>query len=135
MLRNLATVALMSVILIFCTVSSAEIKTYEGVGAHYMENENETLAQAQDKAKLAAELKVMEEAQINVIGYSEMHNCNLTRDEIVTITAGIMNVIDVKYSLKDELGVLLMEAVVTAEIDTDKIAEFVEREIKFRGTE
>ena len=111
----------------------AEIKTYTGVGEHYMEDENETLAQAQDKAKLAAQLDAMEQAQVNVQDYSEGNNFNLTQDEIITVTAGILNVIDVKYSLKDDRGVMLMRAEVTAEIDTDKIAELVEREIKRRA--
>ena len=47
-------------ILIFATVASAEIKFFEGVGEYYMEKSDETLAQAQDKAKLAAELKIIE---------------------------------------------------------------------------
>ena len=120
-------------ILIICATASAEIKTFTGAGEHYIESETETLAQAQDAAKLAAELDAMQQAQIVVIGYSEAHNSNLTRDEIITITAGVMNVTDVKYSLKDEAGVLLMRAEVTAEIDTDKIPALVERELKNRG--
>ena len=100
-----------------------------------MEDSNETLAQAQDKAKLAAELNAMEQAQVNVKTYSEMHNSNLTQDEIITITAGIMNVTDVKYSLKEEFDVMLIRAEVTAEIDTDKIPEFIEREIKRRANQ
>lgn len=118
---------------VFVSSVQAEIKTYTGVGEHYMEDENETLAQAQDKAKLAAQLDAMEQAQVNVQDYSEGNNFNLTQDEIITITAGILNVIDVKYSLKDDRGVMLMRAEVTAEIDTDKIAELVEREIKRRA--
>ena len=65
-----------------------------------------------------------------------MNNSNLTQDEIVSITAGIINVTNVKYSLKTENdGILLMCAVVTAEIDTDKISELVEREINRRVAE
>ena len=132
MIKKICATILIFGILIFATAASAEIKTYEGVGVHYMEDSNETLAQAQDKAKLAAELDAMEQAQVNVKTYSEMHNSNLTQDEIITITAGIMNVTGVKYSIKEELGVMLIRAEVTAEIDTDKIPEFVEREIKRR---
>ena len=121
-------------ILIFATAASAEIQNFVGVGEHYIESETETLAQAQDKAKLTAELDALEQAQVNIQIYSEMHNFNLTRDEIISITAGILNVTDVKYSLKEDFdGLLIMRAEVTAEIDTDKIAEFVEREIKRRA--
>ncbi len=128
---------LIAALVILCSFSSvqAEIKIYTGVGEHYMEDEKETLAQAQDAAKLSAQLNAMEQAQINVKSYSAVHNFNLTQDEIISITAGVMNITSVKYSLKDEAGVLLMCAEVTAEIDTDKIAELVEREIKRRAAE
>ena len=122
--------------LIFNSVASAEIKIFEGVGEHYMDNSNETLAQAQEKAKLAAELDALEQAQVNVQVYSEQNNLNLTKDEIVTITAGIMNVLDVKYSIKSESdGILLMRSEIKAEIDTDKISQLVEREISRRKAE
>lgn len=127
---------LIAALVILCSFSSvqAEIKIYTGVGEHYMESESETLAQAQDAAKLAAELNAMEQAQINVKSYSAVHNSNLTQDEIITITAGIMNITSVKYSLKEDFdGLMVMCAEVTAEIDTDKIAELVEREIKRRA--
>ena len=120
-------------ILIICATASAEIKIFTGAGEHYIESETETLAQAQDAAKLAAELDAMQQTQIFIISYSEAHNSALTQDEIITITAGVMNVTDVKYSLKDEAGVLLMRAEVTAEIDTDKIPALIERELKNRG--
>lgn len=131
--RKFLTALLIFYSFIFVSSVQAEMKIYIGVGEYYMEDENETLAQAQDAAKLAAELDAMEQAQINVQSYSEKHNSNLTRDEIVTITAGIMNVTSVKYFLKDDAGILLMRAEVTAEIDTDKIAELVELEIKRRA--
>ena len=118
-------------LILFSSVQ-AEVKIFIGVGEHYMESENETLSKAQEAAKLAAELNAMEQAQINVKSYSAAHNSDLTQDEIISITAGVMNITGVKYSLKDEAGVLLMCAEVTAEIDTDKIAELVEREIKRR---
>ena len=123
-------------LIIFCnfSASQAEVKIYTGVGEHYMENETETLAQAQDAAKLAAELNAMEQAQINVKSYSAAHNFNLTQDEIITITAGIMNITNVKYSLKEDFdGLPIMRAEVTAEIDTDKIPALVEREMKRRA--
>lgn len=119
-------------ILIFATAASAEIQTFEGVGTYYMENDEDTIDFAKNKAKVAAELNALEQAQVNIYGYSELHNLNLTQDEIISITAGILKVTDVKYLLKSENDILLMQATVTAEIDTDKISELVEREIKRR---
>ena len=128
-----------SAALILCSlilVSSvqAEVKIFIGVGEHFMESETETLSKTQDAAKLAAELNAMEQAQINVKSYSAAHNSNLTQDEIISITAGVMNITGVKYSLKEDFdGLPIMCAEVTAEIDTDKIAELVEMEIKRRS--
>ena len=136
MYKKILTTLFIFGLVIFNSVASAEIKFFEGVGEHYMEDSTETLAQAQEKAKLAAELDALEQAQVNVQVYSEQNNLNLTKDEIVTLTAGIMNVLDVKYSIKSENdGILLMRAEVKAEIDTDKISELVEREISRRAVE
>lgn len=132
MFKNLMTILILG-FLVFANSATAETKIFIGVGEHYMESETETLAQAQEKAKLAAELDAMEQAQVNVQIYSEMHNSNLTRDEIITVTAGVMNITNVKYSLKEEMDVLLICAEVTAEIDTDQIPALVEREIKRRA--
>lgn len=136
MYKKILTTLFIFGMVIFNSVASAEIQKFIGVGEHYMEDSTETLAQAQEKAKLAAELDALEQAQVNVQVYSEQNNLNLTKDEIVTITAGIMNVLDVKYLIKSENdGILLMRAEVKAEIDTDKISELVEREISRRAVE
>jgi hypothetical protein len=98
------------------------------------EMKNDTIkSESKNKAKIVAELNALEQAQINIQSYSELQNLNLTRDEIITITAGILNVTDVKYKLTNEGNILVMTAIVTAEIDTDKIPELVEREIKRRA--
>lgn len=119
-------------ILIFDTDVNAEIKTFLGVGEHYIEDSTENLEKAKNEAKLSAERDAMEQASVNVQSYSEIHNSNLTKDEIIAITAGIMNVIDVKYFMKDDSGIPLIRAEVTAEIDTDKIGELVEIEVQRR---
>ena len=134
MYKKISAEILFFAILIFSTAASAEIQTFEGVGTYYMENENETLDFAKNKAKLAAELNALEQAQVYIYSYSELHNLNLKQDEIISITAGILKVTDIRYSLKTESDILLMCATVTAEIDTDKISEMVEHEIK-RHTE
>lgn len=127
MFKKLMTAILAVMILIFGTVASAEILTFEGVGEHYIENENETLDAAKNQAKLLAERNVAEQIDVVVFSYSESQNRNLMRDEIISIIAGIMNVVDVKYFFTTEFdGVLLVKTVLTAEIDTDKIAELIE---------
>lgn len=131
--RNFVSVFLFFVILIFSVTTNAEIKIFEGVSEHYMEDANETLDEAKEKAKTLAELDALEQAQVHIQSYSDMHNSHLTRDEIIAITAGVLNVTDVQYNLSQESdGIMLMKVVVTAEIDTDKIPELVERELKRR---
>lgn len=130
--KFLATILTLAM-LIFAATANAAILKFEGVGEHYMENQTETLDDSKNKAKIVAELNALEQAQINIQSYSESRNLNLTRDEIITITAGILNVTDVKYKLTNEGNILVMTAIITAEIDTDKIPELVEREIKRRA--
>lgn len=130
--KKILNILLVFGILIFATNTNAEIKTFLGVGEHYIEDSKEDLEKAKNEAKLSAERDAMEQAQVNVQSYSETHNSNLTKDEIIAITAGIMNVVNVKYFIKDDSGIPLIRAEVTAEIDTDKISELVEIEVQRR---
>lgn len=110
----------------------AEILTYEGVGEYYMEEENISLSEAKDKAKLMAEVAVVEQASVKVASTTEVQKSKLTKDEIELIAAGIIKVQDVKYNISSELDTLLVKAVVKAEIDTDEIPALVEQEIAKR---
>ena len=119
--------------LTFTSMANAEIKIYEGIGSYYIEDENEKLDKSKEKAKTLAELDAMEQAQVNIESYSMANNYQLTKDEIISITAGIMNVTEVKYYIDCNSGEsTLVKAVLTAEIDTDKIQEYVELEMKRR---
>ncbi len=88
--KKILIVYVVFVILILTTTVNAKVEIFVGVGEHYMENSEESLEQAKDKAKLAAELSAIEQAQINVQSYLEIHNSNLTRDEIISITAELL---------------------------------------------
>ena len=80
-----------------------------------------------------AELDVAEQVEIYVISYSEAHGAKLTKDEIITISVALMNILDEKYSIRPDFdGVLIIAAIVTAEVDTEKIPELVEREVNRR---
>ena len=112
--------------------AQAEILTYEGVGEYYMEEENISLSEAKDKAKLMAEVAVVEQASVKVASTTEVQKSKLTKDEIELIAAGIIKVQDVKYNISSELDTLLVKAVVKAEIDTDEIPALVEQELAKR---
>ena len=118
---------------IFVSSANAEIKVYEGFGEHYMENKEETLDYAKNRAKLLAELDVIEQCSFNIKVYSTLHNSKLTRDEIISVTAGIIKVKNVQYFLDRYAdNLFIVKAKLTAEIDTDKIPELVEREVEHR---
>ena len=118
---------------IFISSTNAEIKVYEGFGEHYMENKEETLDHSKNQAKLLAELDVIEQCSFNVESYSSLHNSKLTRDEIISITAGIMKVKSIQYFLDRYAdNLFIVKAKLTAEVDTDKIPELVEREVERR---
>lgn len=112
--------------------AQAEILAYEGVGEYYMEEENISLSEAKDKAKLMAQVAVVEQASVKVAGTTEVKNSKLTKNEIELIAAGIIKVQDVKYNISSELDTLLVKAVVKAEIDTDEIPALVEQELAKR---
>ncbi len=115
-------------ILISGSVANAELKTYEGVGEWYVK-ENETLDEAKDKAVLLAESDIIEQVEVFVASYSEAHNFHLTKDEIITIAAGVVYPVDKKYDLIEEFdGVLLIKAIVIATVDTEKVVELIEFE-------
>ena len=112
----------------------AEIKVYEGIGEYYMENKSETIEYSKNQAKLFAELDVIEKTKIHIESYSKLHNSKLTKDEIISISAGIMKVKNVQYSISPyRNGLFVIKAIMTAEVDTDKIPELVEREVQHRS--
>ena len=132
--KKIFSAVLIFALTIFSATASAEIKNFVGTGEYYMADAEESIEQAKNHAKLNAELNVMEQASVNVKSYSELKNFNLTKDEIITVTAGIMHILEVKYSIKSDFDdTLICTATVTADVDTDKIPELVERELKKRN--
>lgn len=126
-------ICLMMLTMSFSGTASAEIVSLEGVGEYYMENDNISLSKAKDEAKLLAEVDVVEQARVNVEGNTVVKNSKLTKNEITTVAAGILYVKEVKYSISADVGdVMLVKAIMKAEIDTDLIPKLVERELKKR---
>ena len=84
--------------LIFTSTAHAEIKTYEGIGEYVM-SEFEALDIAKQRAKQKAERNAQEKAGVYVSSYTKVKDSSVTEDEIITITSGIMNVINVDYEV------------------------------------
>ena len=112
----------------------AEIKTYEGVGEYVM-SDFETPDIAKERAKQRAEQAAQEQAGVYVQGFTEVKNAQVTKDEIITMTNGIMQVFDVKYQTlpsTDGIGVMI-RATIKANIDTSKVDEWLAKGVGERS--
>lgn len=109
------------------TTAQAEVKTYEGVGEYWI-TKGETLNAAKQQAKKFAERDALEQIYLYVKSQSSAKNSRLTKDEIISIVAGLISSItNTKYFTNMKDGILVVTAVVIAEIDPEKIPEAVER--------
>lgn len=78
-----------------------------------------------DIAKQKAERVAQEQAGVFVEERTDVVNMRVTKDEIITMTGGILKVIDMQYKLTplDDGKSLIVRATVRADIDTDDIAK------------
>ena len=112
----------------------AEIKTYEGVGEYIM-SDFETPDIAKERAKQRAEKAAQEQAGVFVQSFTEVENFMVSKEEIITMTNGIMQVFDVKYQTlpsTDGVGVMV-RATLKANIDTSKVDEWLSKGIGERS--
>ena len=106
---------------------SAEVREYEGFGEYVM-SDFETPDVAKQRAKVRAEQNAMEQAGVYVESYTKVINHQVTHDEIVTMTNGILKVKDVQYGkmipTNDGKGILI-RVTIKADIDTDDITKWI----------
>ena len=118
------------------SVAHAEVQTYTGIG-EYLMSDFETPDVAKQRAKMYAERNAQEQAGVYVSSYSKTENFNLIEDEILTITNGILSVIDVKYDMVPINdaggGYIKWRATITVTIDTSKVDEWLARGISERA--
>ena len=115
--------------------ASAEIKTYTGEG-EYLMNDFETPEVAKQRAKTRAERNAQEQAGVFLESYSHMKNFDLLEDEIITISAGIMKIFDVKFNqdfVADGKGILI-HVTLKAQIDSDNMDKWLTKSIDQRRT-
>ena len=116
--------------------AEAEVLSLEGIGEYYMEDDSMSLSKAKDEAKLLAEIDAVEQARVNVESDTTVQNSKLTKNEITTIAAAILMVQKVEYTISSDFDdVMVVKAVIKADIDTDEIPALVERELKRRQAE
>lgn len=132
MKKNIVITVLLIIGIFICGATAhAEIQTYEGTG-EYLLMEGETQNFGKERAKKIAERDALEQVYLYVRSLTSVKNSNLTKDEIITISAGFMCVVDKKFSVTCEYGSFIIKAVVIAEINPDEVAEEVEHEKRRR---
>ena len=111
------------------STSSAQVQTCEGTDEYIM-SEFETIDVAKQRAKQKAERAAQEQAGVFVESTTEVNKMMVTKDEIVTMTGGILNIIDVQYQLTplEDGKSLLVRATVKALVDTDDITAWLNRD-------
>lgn len=126
--RQLLSTTLIAGILFFASTVNAEVKTYTGTDEYIM-SEFETLDIAKQRAKQKAERNAQEKAGVYIHSYSETKDMELVTDEIISITCGIMSVVDVKYEMTplEDVNGFAIRATVTANIETDDINKWLEK--------
>ena len=126
--RTLAAILVAMFTIFSAAVAHAEIKTYEGVGEYWVADK--TVKFAKNQAKLQAQRDALEQVSFFIKSGSHMGNGILKDDEIITITAGILHVINTEYDLVNDNGDILVKAYVTAEIDTVELEKLLEEAVK-----
>ncbi len=127
-MKKFLTAAIVASNLFFLPISHAEIKTCEGTDEYIM-SEFETLDIAKQRAKQKAERAAQEKAGVFVESNTEVVNMMVTKDEIFTMTCGILKVIDVDYRLTPlaDGKSIIVRATVKADINTDDISGWLNR--------
>lgn len=117
-----------AIIALNASIACAEV--YNGAGVYFMTDE--TVDFAKNKAELEAQRDVLEKICVYVKSISTVINNQLENDEIITISAGILHVIDTKFSMEQEDDLINVKSFVTAQIDIDELKKLLERAIKER---
>lgn len=112
----------------FMPVVSAEVVTCSG-SDEYIMSEFETIDIAKQRAKQKAERAAQEQAGVFVESSTEVVNMMVTKDEIHTMTAGILHIKDVQYQLTPlaDGKSLIVKATVIADVDTNDITNWLNR--------
>ena len=120
--------------LLVASTASAEIKTYEGVG-EYLMSDFETFDVAQQRAKQRAEQSACEQAGVYVESRTEVVNAQVQRDEILTMTSGILKIVDVKFKREfvDD-NTTRIRATVKANIDSEDVTKWLAKSLGERSS-
>ena len=115
--------------LLFTSSVNAEVQTYIGTDEYVM-SEFETIDIAKQRAKQKAERAAQEQAGVFIESNTEVINMQVTKDEIVTMTGGILKIVDVQYDQRalPNVNGFVIRATVKADIDSDDITRWLYRD-------
>jgi hypothetical protein len=112
-----------------CLLSSpvdAEIRTLTAEGEHIL-GEHDTKEDAVRLASEAAKRSVLEQVALYLESVTVVTNLNISRDEIRTYTAGVVNILDQQVSTRLEDNAVVFHVDVVAQVDTDEVAEAINK--------
>ena len=110
------------------SAAHAEVKMYEGSGEYFMTEE--TLDFAKNQAEILAQRNVLEQVSVYVETRASMIDHELDNDEIITISRGILRVLETRFSMESEVDGLAVKALVKVEIDTDELDALLAEEVQ-----
>ena len=114
----------------FFTTAHAGIQIYEGVGKYFMTDE--TVDYAKEQAELEAQRNALEKISVYVKRVATMTDHELDNEEIVTVSAGILRVIETKFSMTDDDGGITVKSFVTVEIDIEEVIKLLQKLMESR---
>lgn len=116
------------------SIVHAAVETYVGTGEYIM-GDFETPDTAKQRARARAEQNAREQAGVYVQSYSRMVNFKLLEDEVVTLSCGVIRVLDVQYSMEPiaDGKTILCKATLKADIDTSEIDDWIKRDPQERA--
>ncbi len=120
-----AVIGTMILALLVVSPTQAEVRTIAATGEYRM-GDNDTRADAKRLALLDAKRLVLEKTGTYLEGVTEVKNLQVTRDEIRTYTAGIVEVVEQETRSTMEGETTVVRVDMTAKIDTDVVARQIE---------
>ena len=109
---------------------NAEVQTYEGIDEYYVLGAVENINVARERAHERALRDAREKAGLYIRTFSRMLNTKLVEDEIITLSSGIMRVVESAYEvipMKDKEG-FIIRATVRADIDDNDVEKFLNKD-------
>lgn len=101
-------------------VANAERITLTATGSHIL-GDDDSPQKGRDEARNEAKRAVSEQAGTYIESYTEVRNASLTVDEIKTLSANIVRILDEKESRSMVGGCMKVSVTITAEVDTVNI--------------